>query len=620
MEAALEIEARFGHAVSRPEALRSVGDCLRLAAGELAEADSAQGEGEIAAIAVPETWTKPPTDADAPFTIPQGARNMLESFFMLCREAPRRPLTAERAASDDGPRARVRTRRDILTAVLALAEALGKLPGERLGIMLPAVPAALVAWLATLRAGKTPVLLNWTVGARNLADNLVLSGCQTVVGSAVLFERLRQTRSLPDDDSGTGRGVRWLPLEEVAAGLSWPVKARAFLRAALHCSSFPYSLRARKVSDTAAVLFTSGSETRPKGVPLSHANIMSNAADVLSVLGLARRDRVLAMLPPFHSFGLLVGLALPATVGMPAAYHANPTESAQCDAAIQDFQVSLLGAAPSFLDGMLNKARGGNTLDSLRYAFVGAESCPDRVRELFERLCPQAALCEGYGITECSPVVAVNRPGDETSGGVGKLLLSMEAALVRESDEAEQGGAAMPTERVTEGETGMLLLRGPNVFSGYLPRTDGEAVPDPFVEFEGKRWYRSGDLLAADAAGNLHFRGRRKRFVKIGGEMISLPLMEEVLCRAFVDRVGQARSDGGTADAGKPFLAVTATREGDGERVEIVVHSVVPVTLDEVNQALRQGGLSPLYAARRLRLVEEIPLLGSGKTDYRALE
>jgi acyl-CoA synthetase (AMP-forming)/AMP-acid ligase II len=335
----------------------------------------------------------------------------------------------------------------------------------------------------------------------------------------------------------------------------------------------------------------------PKAVPLTHANLLANAKDILEVLRLKSDDAVLAMLPPFHSFGLLVGLVLPLSIGLRAAFHPNPTEAGPIVRLARDFRLTLLAAPPTFLEALLEWSKGTEYLSSLRYAFVGAEKCPDHVYSAFADICSGAALCEGYGITECSPAVSVNRPGDIVPGSIGHALPSVSIALVREEDGVIKGKAA-------DGEAGVLLVRGPNVFGGYL----GDA-PDPFVEFAGEMWYRTGDIVSMDGSGRLVFRGRLKRFVKIGGEMISLPQMEATLLAAFAGR-DDLPEEG-------PPLAVEAGPEET--RPQIVLFTPMNIDATEANAALRRAGLSPLYSITRVVRRERLPLLGSGKTDYRSL-
>lgn len=570
MDLALGLENAHGASIPNLELLVTVHDCLLAASGQLCPAD--------ADAPAPAGWFAPA--AAKKLMVPEHASTIADAFLAQVHAAPGQPLLADRAA--------VRSRRDILMGALILAQRLRELPGERLGIMLPATPAVVTVWLAAQVAGKTPVFLNWTVGEANLRHCIRITGVSHVLCATALQERLERQglplASLP---------VQLVLLDRLAASLTVAEKLCGALKARLLRSFKKYA-----VPETAAVLFTSGSESLPKAVPLSHANLLSNARDIIEVLHLAPDDSVLAMLPPFHSFGLMVNIVVPLSLGIRAAFHPNPTEPGPLAALVRDYRLTLLAAPPTFLGAILDRAAGADTLASMRFAFVGAEKCPDHVYRAFAAQCPHAALCEGYGITECSPVVSVNRPESIQPGTIGHAMPSVTLAVVR-----EEGGSIV--ERVSAGQTGMLLVRGPNVFSGYL-----SDAPSPFVEFEGQTWYRTGDLVSMDETGRIAFQGRLKRFVKIGGEMISLPQIETVLLEIFGRR-------GADADDG-PVLAVESAPEEHGSA--IVLFSTLPLSLPDVNAALRAAGLSSLYAVKRIVNVQAIPLLGSGKTDYRALK
>ena len=570
MDIALRLEGAHGHSIASLEHLVTVGDCLLAASGQLAQADT---EGPA-----PDGWFAPAVASR--LAIPQQAATIAAAFLTQVRSAPGQPLLADRAS--------LRSRRDILMAAVILAARLRTLPGERLGIMLPATPAVVTVWLACLLAGKTPVLFNWTVGEANLAHCIRITGVSHILSATALQERLeRQGLAL------AALPVQWVLLDKLAASLTKWEKLSGALKARLLRSCKKYA-----VPETAAVLFTSGSESLPKAVPLSHANLLANARDIVEVLHLDPNDSVLAMLPPFHSFGLMVNMVLPLSLGIRAAFHPNPTEAGPLAAMVRDYRLTLMAAPPTFLGAVLDRAKGTDHLASLRCAFVGAEKCQDHTYRAFAAQCPQAALCEGYGVTECSPVVSVNRPGDMVGGTIGHAMPSVTLALVREEEGKVCG-------RAEAGQTGMLLVRGPSIFSGYL-----SDAPSPFVEFEGHTWYRTGDLVSMDEDGRLTFQGRLKRFVKVGGEMISLPQIENVLLEAFGNRA-DAPQEG-------PALAVEAMPEEAGSAIVLV--TPLTLTLPEVNTALRAAGLSSLYAVRRIVRVAAIPLLGSGKTDYRALK
>ena len=576
IELSVSLEAVQGVSIDKLESLVTVNDCLLAASGGIESAeeqnDKEQQDG------VPEGWFSPPARDNLIF--PAGAATIPDAFLALAREAPSEPLCADRAS--------LRSRRAILTGALVFSAKLRSLPGTHIGIMLPSVPAVTVVWLAALLAGKVPVFINWTVGATNMRHCLTLAGIQHVLTASALLARLKRQGFSPEKIP-----VEWLSLETLAKSIGLVDKIGGVLKARFLRSFVGYP-----VPETAAVLFTSGSEALPKAVPLTHKNLMTNAKDAIDALHLKSDDTVLAMLPPFHSFGLLVNIVLPLSCGLRAAYYPNPTDSGPLTAMVRDFRLSLLAAPPTFLAAMLDRAHDSQDLASLHFAFVGAEKCPDGVYSDFARQCPEAALCEGYGITECSPAVSINRPGNVLAGSIGHALASVETAVVHEEDGRIIG-------RAETGETGMLLVCGPSIFGGYL----GD-VPSPFVEFENKSWYRTGDLVSQDTTGRFFFRGRLKRFVKIGGEMISLPQIEETLLAAFADRQD--------APAEGPALAIEATPEESGS--EIVLFTPMTLTAAEASAALRAAGLSAIYSVRRVQRLATIPLLGSGKTDYQKLK
>jgi len=258
---------------------------------------------------------------------------------------------------------------------------------------------------------------------------------------------------------------------------------------------------------------------------------------------------------------------------------------------IDAYRTTLLVGTPTFLNGILRAATPEN-LGSLRVVISGAEKCPAQTYEMLKQAHPHLSILEGYGITECSPVVSVNDETAPVPGTIGKVMPSITYAL----QDVETG------RRAAAGRQGLLLVRGPSIFNGYL-NYEG---PSPFVEFEGAQWYRTGDLVSEGPGGFLTFAGRLKRFVKLGGEMISLPAIEEVLSRHFVTPADE-----------EPVLAVEGTPVDLNP--ELVLFTIRELALDEVNRRIREGGLSPLHNIRRIVRVDKIPTLGTGKTDYRSL-
>ena len=239
------------------------------------------------------------------------------------------------------------------------------------------------------------------------------------------------------------------------------------------------------------------------------------------------------------------------------------------------------------------RAADDEKLKTLRVVVSGAEKCPLQLYETIASRWPHMKVVEGYGITECSPVVSANREEDIRPGTIGKIAPSVEYAI----QDIDTGL------RAEKGRAGMLLVRGPSIFGGYL----NFKGPSPFVEFEKKEWYRTGDLVSEAPDGVLSFAGRLKRFVKLGGEMISLPAIEEVLAKRYV-----------TESDEKPVLAVEATPQELNP--ELVLFTIRELDREEVNRRIREGGLSPIHNIRRIVKLDEIPVLGTGKTNYRALK
>jgi len=569
VDLAVWIEHEFGFPVGDGGGLTRVEDVLLAARGEFG------ADAPVELKPVPAAWF----DSRGPAGragVPSGA-TLLDVLIDQVRQGPGRVVLADPASG-------VRTYREAITAMLVLKTEIEGLAGDYVGIMLPASAGAGIVYFAVLAAGKIPVMVNWTVGIRNMTHSLDLLGVQHVLTAGALVQRLEaQTEGLE------ALKPRFVLLENVSRRIGWRRKAVAFVRSRV---GWVGVLRSARRHETAVVLFTSGSESLPKAVPLTHVNILTNMQDLCRVFEFRHDDRLIGMLPPFHSFGLVITTVLPLLAGVPVVYHPNPTEGAMLANLIQAYRVTLLVGTPTFLNGIVRAVKS-NELDSLRAVISGAEKCPEQLYKLVKKLWPQISVVEGYGITECSPVVSVNDVAAPQPGTIGKVLPSVEYALV----DVNGGG------RVTRGQAGLLLVRGPSIFGGYL-NFDGAS---PFVKFDGRTWYRTGDLVTEAADGVLMFAGRLKRFVKLGGEMISLPAIEEVLNRHYAS----------PADDG-PVLAIEATPVELNP--ELVLFTIRDIDREDVNRRLRDAGLSALYNIRTIVKLDAIPVLGTGKTDYRALK
>ncbi len=580
------LQQEFGFPQGNVDSLVSVGDVMLAACGEAVSVSAA------APPSPPRKWLRRPGRPGRPGD--PAAMTIPEAFLAQARRAPGQVIVADERSGG-------RTYRQLVLAAMLLRREIARLPGHRVGIMLPASVAAVATYLATLLAGKTPVMVNWTLGRKHLRHGIDAVGVERILTSRLLVQRL--------GGEGVDLGAvaeRCIHLEDVAAALPRRRKLAAALAARLSWRSLRRALA--EVPPTAAILFTSGSESVPKAVPLTHRNMLANLCDTLDCFTPRPDDVALGILPPFHSFGLTAGVLLPLCLAIPTVFSPNPTEGAVLGQVIEAYKATILIGTPTFLHGIV-RASNAEQLTSLRLVVTGAEKCTPRVYDALARRCPQTVVLEGYGVTECSPIISANHEDDARAGTIGKVFASLDHAII----DPATGRA------VAAGATGMLLVRGATVFDGYL----GEGVPSPFVDFDGHRWYRTGDLVSEDADGVLTFRGRLKRFVKLGGEMVSLPAIEAVLTERFSGNDGNAGDDGNAGANGNagaddgPALAVTAG--GEEGRPEIVLFTVKALDRRTVNDAIRAAGLSGLHNIRRVILVDQLPLLGTGKIDYRAL-
>jgi acyl-[acyl-carrier-protein]-phospholipid O-acyltransferase/long-chain-fatty-acid--[acyl-carrier-protein] ligase len=480
---------------------------------------------------------------------------------------------------------------DALAGTIFLARRLRKhWHGQRMvGILLPPSAGGAMVNFAALLAGKVPVNLNYT------ASNEVLESCarqcelETVVTSKAFLERV--TLQVPG---------RALLLEDVAAHPPAAEKLVAFLLAWL----LPARLlekalgngTAQKLDDLATIIFSSGSTGDPKGVMLSHYNVMSNIQQVAQTFMLGGRDRLLGVLPFFHSFGFTVTLCFPAVLGIGVVYHPNPLDLTAITERVRDYRVTFLLATPTFLQAYMRRCQPEDFC-SLRYVLVGAEKLPDRVALAFEDQFGIRPL-EGYGCTECSPVVSVNTrdfraPGFRQVGAKrGMIGHPLPGIAVRIVDP----DTMIP---VPPGQPGLLLVHGPNVMQGYLKRSEKTA------EVLRDGWYVTGDIAAIDEDGFLTITDRLSRFSKIGGEMVPHIKVEEKLHEL--------------AGVTEQTFVVTAVPDSKkGERL-VVLHILPQQRLKECLEKLTQSGLPNLWLPRpnQFFAVESFPYLGTGKLDLR---
>lgn len=525
-----------------------------------------------------EKWYQPHPHIQA--DIAEG-ETTFEAFLNRCQERKGVPAAGDAIAG-------ILTYNQLKMRALLLADYIKNLPGQYIGIMLPSSVAAYVTVFACQLAAKIPLMVNWTVGPRHLESVLSLSNVEVILSSWSFIDRLENVDLTPIED-------KILMLEDVRRQLSLKDKVKAFYRSKLSTKTLLNQLGLNDITKNhvAVLLFTSGTENMPKGVPLSHENLLSNQRSAVKEVKIYQDDIILGMLPLFHSFGFTVTGLLPLLAGIRVAYSPDPTDGKRLAHVIEKWRTTIVCGPPSFLKGIFKNSTH-NQLDSIRISFTGAEKAPEDLFKLAAQV-SRCSLMEGYGITECSPILTANLSGD-SSQGVGKPFPGTELCIV----------SLETNEPLPQGERGLVLARGPNIFKGYL----NVGTTSPFVTINGKQWYSTGDLGYLTPEGSLILAGRLKRFIKIGGEMVSLAAIED----ALQPIITQSKSD----EEG-PRLAVCAKEEA-GEKTKIFVFTLFPVCLDNVNRTLREAGFSNLVKVNKVQQLSEIPLMGSGKINYRALE
>ncbi|CAA9328703.1 MAG: Acyl-[acyl-carrier-protein] synthetase [uncultured Microvirga sp.] len=445
-------------------------------------------------------------------------------------------------------------------------------PKERVGVLLPNVQAVAVVVFGLNARGRVPAMLNFTAGAKNLLAACDLAGVETILTS----RRFVEQGKLDEIVSALGQTRRIVWLEDMRSDLTSLDKILGMLdrfraRSLARSSAEP--------DDPAVILFTSGSEGAPKGVVLSNANLVANARQIAAHAGdaLGPSDILFNPLPVFHSFGLTAGLLVGLFNGMKVVLYPSPLHYRQVPKLIGATGATIVFATDTFLQGYARAAAEGD-LASVRYVIAGAERVKDETRRMWAAY--GTAILEGYGATECSPVIAVNLPGRNRPGSVGPFLPAIEWRLD-------------PVKGIAEG--GRLHVRGPNVMRGYL---DGGAPDGVAGPKEG--WHDTGDIVTVED-GFVIIRGRAKRFAKIGGEMVSLAAVE-----AMVQGLWPACNHVVLAmpDARKGEQIVLVTDKPDADRDALAAHA-------------RAEGFAELWMPRAI-LVAPIPVLASGKIDYAA--
>jgi len=444
------------------------------------------------------------------------------------------------------------------------------LEGRPLGVMLPTSNGGVVTVLAVMSAGRVPAMINFSAGAASILAACRAAEVDTILTSRTFVEKGRLEHVVEQ----LAKTLRIVYLEDIRKTIGTLDKLRGLFKA-------HRPLVARKPDDWAVILFTSGTEGLPKGVVLSHRNVLTNVAQAAARIDFGREDKLFNALPIFHSFGFTGGVVLPLVYGVPLYLYPSPLHYRTVPELVYWKCATVIFGTDTFLNGY---ARMANPYDfrSLRYVVAGAEPVREATRKIYlEKF--GLRILEGYGVTETSPVLALNTPMFNKFGTVGRLLPGMKAKLEH-------------VEGVDEG--GRLYVCGPNVMLGYL-RADRPGVLEPPPD----GWHDTGDIVSIDEQGFITIKGRAKRFAKVGGEMVSLAAVEMLAADLWPDNIS----------------AVTAVSDArKGERL-ILVTDRHGATRSEFQAYARSKHASELMLPSEVIVLDKLPLLGSGKVDHLAL-
>jgi len=466
----------------------------------------------------------------------------------------------------------------LLKMALGLMRLMSRLtaPGDVVGVLTPNAAPTLGLVLALSAGKRVPALLNYTAGAEGLRAACTAANIKTIIASRVFLEKARLTPVVEQLD-----GIRIHYLEDLKSTIRFSDKLWVLWHMA-----FPKSAALAQTPDDAAiVLFTSGSEGKPKGVVHSHTSVLSNVAQVRAVADFTPLDKFMMALPLFHSFGLTCGVLLPLVSGCKVFLYPSPLHYRIIPEIVYDRDCTVLFGTSTFL-GNYGKYAHPYDFGRLRYVVAGAEKLSEDVRKLWiEKF--GIRILEGYGVTECAPVVAVNVPMACRIGSVGQLLPCMEYELE-------------PVPGISNG--GALHVKGPNVMKGYFLFDQPGVIQA--AQSKGAGWYSTGDIVERDDDGFLHIRGRLKRFAKIAGEMVSLEVVEK-----------------NAAIAAPGFFHAASTRSDAAKGEALVLFTTAPdLKREQLLTAAKASGSPELSVPRVIQVIESIPLLGSGKTDYVTLK
>lgn len=491
-----------------------------------------------------------------------------EQFIRMARKNPEKMAIIDRTLDK-----RVTYSKALIGAIILSKKFREYDPGF-VGIMVPTSAGCALATLGVLMSGRIPVMINYSTGAESNAKYAQQKcGFKTIITSKALLEKI-----------GCPKSDGMVFMEDIMASIGTGDKLKAALISKLPASAIIKLTYKGKEDDTIAVLFTSGSEKDPKAVPLTNKNISSNIESFGSYVGVTEKDTILSNLVFFHIFGLTVNLWTPFYYGITMVTYANPLDFQTVSKIAREERPTMMVGTPSFFWGYLHKSEPGD-FKSVRIMVSGADKCPDALREGYIQK-HGVTLLEGYGATETSPVISVNSHDYNRPGSTGKPIPGVQVRV----EHLESG------EECKAGEIGKILVKGPSIMNGYYqdPEQTAEAIKDG--------WYNTGDMGYLDSDGYLWHSGRFKRFVKIGGEMVSLVKVENTLEKYL--------------PTGVSCCVVDVQDEVRGS-------SIIATVTIEVNKSeiLKKMGeeLPNIALPKHFVVIRELPMMGTGKIDFRSV-